>query len=178
MASPVLAALARAKQAEQDKVETAAAYIVNTRLGLLPRRGNRDEWPVFETWAKSEDARFNASVGPRSPEFSEELIAYAGELGISHEALVHLFKTENVLRSAPFQHVIHTAVQARLAQKKAANWKSKAAKPVPTVQRPGTSQPRGAAASENLNTLSNNLSRTGSLKDAAALLLNRRKAAR
>jgi len=52
VASNVLEALARANAAEQDKVETAALHIVNTRLGLLPHRGNRDEWPVFETWAK------------------------------------------------------------------------------------------------------------------------------
>jgi hypothetical protein len=127
-------------------------------------------------WAKAEDAKFTAAVGPVSSEVTAEMISYAGELGIPKQQLVHLLRTEPVLQSAAFQHVILTAVTARLAQKKAANWRSRAApKALPTVVKPGTSQPRISAAAADLNALSNNLSRSGSLRDAAALLVASRK---
>lgn len=47
-------------------------------------------------------------------------------------------------------------------------------KPVPPVQRPGTARPNGAAASEQIQALTNRLNNSGSLKDAAAVLAARR----
>ena len=49
---------------------------------------------------------------------------------------------------------------------------------VPTVQRPGVSQPRGAADDVRLNGLRNRLNQTGNAKDAAALLIAQRAARR
>ncbi len=50
-------------------------------------------------------------------------------------------------------------------------------KPVPPVQRPGVSQPRGAAAAADVQNLNKRLDRTGNAKDAARLLSARRAAA-
>jgi hypothetical protein len=63
----------------------------------------------------------------------------------------------------------------REAQRKA---KDVVAKPVPPVQRPGVSQPRGAAQDARIQALTKQLEASGSLKDAAALIAARRKAAR
>lgn len=51
-----------------------------------------------------------------------------------------------------------------------------AKKPVPPVQRPGAAPPRGVAASQNLQALSQKLSATGSLEDAIALRMAKRAA--
>ncbi len=66
--NPVMQALSAARAAELDARiaeierdasarERAAAGIVNTRLGLLPRNLSRAEWPVFESWAKEKALR-------------------------------------------------------------------------------------------------------------------------
>lgn len=49
-----------------------------------------------------------------------------------------------------------------------------AAKPLPPVQRPGTAKPAVSANSERIQALTNTLNNSGSLKDAAALLMARR----
>lgn len=56
--------------------------------------------------------------------------------------------------------------------------KAVAAKPVPTVQRPGVPAPRGSANSERLKALTNKLNTSGSLKDAVALRLAQTRAPR
>jgi hypothetical protein len=130
-----------------------------------------------ETWRQKEDLKFQRMVGGHvSAEVGAEMLSYSEELGIGRDALVHLLRTEPVLMSAPFQKVIHDAVTARLAQKRAANWRNKA-KPVPTVMKPGVSSGTSSSSrnSEQLNALSNRLSKSGSLRDAAALLAASRK---
>jgi hypothetical protein len=49
-----------------------------------------------------------------------------------------------------------------------------AKKPLPPVNRPGTVQPKGLADYHALKTHEQQLSRTGSVKDAARLLIGRR----
>ena len=69
--------------------------------------------------------------------------------------------------------LVRDAVHWRDAQQKA---KAATAKPVPPVQRPGVSQPRGAAHDVQVQNLTKRLETSGSLKDAAALLRARRSA--
>jgi hypothetical protein len=52
-----MAALANAKAREAEQRETVAASIVNARLQIPPRMGNRDEWPIFETWCREKGLR-------------------------------------------------------------------------------------------------------------------------
>jgi hypothetical protein len=77
------------------------------------------------------------------------------------------------LRDHRLQLVIHDAIQWRDAQQKA---KVAATRQVPPVQRPGVSQPRGAARDAQIQNLTKRLETSGSLKDAAALLRARRAA--
>jgi hypothetical protein len=68
---------------------------------------------------------------------------------------------------------VHDAILWRDAQAKA---KAATLKQVPPVQRPGVSQPRGAAQDAQVQNLTKRLETSGSLKDAAALLRARRAA--
>jgi hypothetical protein len=99
----------------------------------------------------------------------------AAELGIGYQQLIHHMKTEPVLQSAAFQKVIHDAVQARITQKAAANWKSKKAAPIPPVQKPGTTTLRSERINADLRTLDGKLEASGSLKDAYKLILASRR---
>jgi hypothetical protein len=77
------------------------------------------------------------------------------------------------LRDHRVQLLIRDATLWRDAQAKA---KAAATRPVPPVQRPGVSQPKGAAHEAQVQALTTKLEKTGSLKDAAALLRARRAA--
>jgi hypothetical protein len=126
----------------------------------------------FDAYATSQDQKFRQMVPASQQQMREvgaELESYASELGIERGQLIHLFQTEPLLRHSAFQRVIYDAVQARIRAKA----RPVPTRTVPTVQRPGVSAPRNYA-SENLSALSNQLTRSGSLKDAAALLLARR----
>src|SRR6266852_1892344 len=45
------------RDAALEQRETAAAYIVNTRLRLSPHTGSRDEFSVFEAWCAEKALR-------------------------------------------------------------------------------------------------------------------------
>ena len=75
------------------------------------------------------------------------------------------------LRDHAVQLLVRDAILWRNAKAKA---KAAVAKPLPPVQRPGTSQGRGAAQEEMIQNLIKKLEASGSLKDAAALVRARR----
>lgn len=115
-----------------------------------------DKAPEFADPAKASQLQTEAralfdDVGLTSDEF--DALA-AGKSGISiHDHRVQL--------------IVRDALRFRAAQRAA---KAAPAKPVPPVQRPGTAASRGEKRSADIETLKNNLKRTGSVKDAAALL--------
>jgi hypothetical protein len=137
------------------------------------QRQHQQQRQQLDAYMKAEDAKFDRMVHTspaQKQQIGAEMESYASELGIDRQTLIHLFETEPLLRHSSFQRIIYDAVQARLSRK--------APKPVPTravppVQRPGVSAPRNHAA-ENLSALSNRLEKSGSVADAAALLLARR----
>jgi hypothetical protein len=90
------------------------------------------------------------------------------ELNDSFNGRLHL-----PIRDHRLQMLVHDAILWRDAQEKA---KAASAKSVPPVQRPGVSQPRGAARDAQIQNLTKRLETSGSLKDAAALLRARRAA--
>ena len=96
----------------------------------------------------------------KSTGFDEHELAasWRGEQGLS-------------LRDHRVQLLILDATRWRDAQAKA---KQVQAKPVPPVQRPGTAQGKGAAREAEIANLTTKLEKTGSLRDAAALLRARR----
>lgn len=131
-------------------------------------------------FATRENDLFKEKVAPeyKSPEKMTAVMARAvAELGLSPEE-------ENALANgqkefSPFDHrlrlLLLDGVRYRDAQKAA---KAATAKTVPPVQRPGVSQPRGAAQDADVQNLVKRLDQTGSLKDAARLIAARRAAAR
>ena len=77
------------------------------------------------------------------------------------------------MRNAHFQKMMYDAGKYRLAQKTA----SKAtARDVPPVQRPGVGASRTSANAATISALTAKLDRTGSLRDAQALLAAQRRA--
>ena len=99
------------------------------------------------------------------------------DLGFSDPELNALFhgRADLSLHDHRLQMLIRDGVRFRDAQKAA---KEASTKPVPPVQRPGVTQPRGAAQDAVVQNLTKRLDQTGTLKDAARLLAERRKAAR
>ena len=75
------------------------------------------------------------------------------------------------LRDHRVQLLVRDAILWREAKAKA---KATVAKPLPPVQRPGVSQPKGAAQEAVIQNPTEKLDASGSLKDAAALLKARR----
>jgi hypothetical protein len=99
------------------------------------------------------------------------------ELGFSDQELNRLYlgRSDLSLHDHRVQLLIRDGVRFRDAQKAA---KQASTKPVPPVQRPGVAQPRGAAHDAVVQNLTKRLDQTGTLKDAARLLAERRKAVR
>jgi hypothetical protein len=99
------------------------------------------------------------------------------ELGFSDQELAELYGggRDLSLHDHRLQLLIRDGVRFRDAQKAA---RQASSKPVPPVQRPGVAQPRGAAQDAVVANLTKRLDQTGTLKDAARLLAERRKAAR
>lgn len=104
---------------------------------------------------------------------SDAAIKYLKDIGLTDDELSGAWNgTEKLsLRDHRMQIIIRDAFRYREAQAKA---KAPAPKPVPQVQRPGVSRPRGAGDAERVEALSTKLEKTGSIKDAAALLKARR----
>ncbi len=75
------------------------------------------------------------------------------------------------LRSAAAQKILVDAAKYRMMQKTA---KAVPTREIPPVQRPGVAGPRSNQSDSNLAALSARLGKSGSLKDAAALLSARR----
>lgn len=97
----------------------------------------------FADYAKAEDARFDAMVPNVKPEVMAEVMAPFKEAGIDHAAFLRLANSNELMRSALGQKILYEAAQYRLAQKIA---RAVPTRPVPPVQRPGTSQPRDTAS--------------------------------
>jgi hypothetical protein len=114
----------------------------------------------------ADDKAFNATWERAMPELDK--------LGFSKERLAQLASTETgyeILLSAGFQKLIADSLKLQDMQAAA---KKQMAKPVPHVQRPGARQPAGNSNSERVQALTTKLNNSGSLKDAAALLIARR----
>lgn len=134
----------------------------------------------FQQEAARQDAHFDRMIGPQTPQQRQaaamEMVSYAAELGIDRNTLVHLLQTNPIMRHSAFQHMIYTAVTARMAKREGAKYRDKLDRNVPPVNRPGTRNGGTTrAVSENLSALARKASASGSLKDMAALLAEKRR---
>jgi hypothetical protein len=134
----------------------------------------------FAEYAKAEDARFDAMVKGQKPEvvqrISDEIIAYAGELGVPRQQFLQLCKTEPIMRNAAFQKMMFDAASYRLMQR-ARNEVVK--KVVPPVQRPGAAVDTRAALNEgDVRALNARFAGNPSVKNAADVLAAQRRTRR
>jgi len=161
--------------AQQKKIAA-----VQQQVQVAEQRQATEKAQKWQTFASDEDAKF----AEKAPELASSdakdkaakgAAAMLKELGFTDGELGDLWsgKSEISLRDHRVQLLIRDGVRYREAQAKATASKQK---PVPSVQRPGTPQPRGAAQDERVKVLDQRLNQSGNVKDAAALLAARRKA--
>jgi hypothetical protein len=102
-------------------------------------------------------------------------ISMLHDLGFTQKELTDLYNGLATLsvHDHRLQLLMREGVRFRDAQKAA---KEASAKPVPPVQRPGVAKDKGAAQDAVVQNLTKRLDQTGSLKDAARLIAERRKA--
>jgi len=91
-------------------------------------------------WVMAEDAKLEKMVGKQTnaekAQFADDLVAYAGELGVSRADLIGAIEAQPVLRSAAMQKMMWDALQYRKIK---SSPKPAATTALPPVQRPGTS---------------------------------------
>jgi hypothetical protein len=170
-----------ARYLQWDLAQKRLAHVTQQMVDANTRQLAEREQQFLE-FAKRQDEL----VKEKAPDLADEAkaaqlqkaaVAVLNDLGFAEAELVPLWngQKELSLRDHRVQLLIRDATLWRDAQAKA---KAAAAKPVPPVQRPGVSQPKGTAQEAQVQALTTKLEKTGSLKDAAALLRARRSAAR
>lgn len=161
--------------AQQKKIAAVQQQVQAAQALQAQEQSTR--WNGF---ARDEDARFLE----KAPEFSDvkvmaEATQHAGELlkglGFTDAELGRLWNGQAgiSLRDHRMQLLLRDGVKYREAQQKA---KASQQRPVPHVQRPGPAPARNADADEKLRTLNDRLTTSGTLRDAAALLVAQRQA--
>lgn len=164
-----------------DAAQKQIAAVQNEVTATTQRQTQEKQNKLVE-FAKREGERFIE----KAPELADEkqktalqnkAVGVLRDLGFDDAELGKLWRGESdiSIHDHRLQLLVRDAVKFRDAQAAA---KTATTKPVPPVQRPGTSQPRGAAQDAVVQNLNKRLEQTGSLKDAARLLNARRAAAR
>jgi hypothetical protein len=100
----------------------------------------------FQEYSKAQDARFEASIANESAETRRAVIDNGARIlqqhyGIDAKAFAQAVQDTPALRSAEVQRMLFDLIKTKVAQEGIAEKKFT---PVPPVQRPGVSQPRGA----------------------------------
>ena len=151
---------------------------VGQHLALAQQRQAQERVQQFSEFARREDDLFKEKVpdmadAKRAAGLQTAALAVLKELGFQETELAQSWHGQRdlSLRDHRVQLLIRDATLWRDAQAKA---KAAATRPVPPVQRPGVSQPKGAAQDAQIQHLTQKLEKTGNLKDAAALLRARR----
>ena len=162
-------------QAQQQQLSALQQQLAAAQVRSAQEK--EQQWAAF---AKRQDELFNEKVPDfadrtKAAKLQDAAIAVLKDVGFTEQELGNLWtgRANMTLRDHRLQLLILDGVKYREAHQKA---KQAVAKPVPPVQRPGVSQPRGAAHDVQVQNLTKRLETSGSLKDAAALLRARRAA--
>jgi len=162
-------------QVHQMRVAEVARQVEEAR-----QRQSNENRQRFAAFAKRQDELLTEKIPEmadkaRAEKLQSMALTMLKEIGFTDRELSDSFngRLNLPIRDHRLQHIVHDAILWRDAQEKA---RVAAAKSVPPVQRPGVSQPRGAAHAAQIQNLTRRLETSGSLKDAAALLRARRAA--
>lgn len=133
----------------------------------------------WSEWSAKEDAKFLEMAPEMADKATAQKVADASvgllkQVGLSDQDLAKLWNGEASLslRDHRVQLLLLKAAKYDEAQKTAPQ--KVAAKPVPPVQKPGVTRAKGADDDLHIKNLEKQLERTGSLKDATALMLAKR----
>lgn len=153
------------------RIQTVA-QIQQTHNQITAEKTGREQ-AEFKQYSAQEDARFADMVkGERNmPAIEAEVIAMVKDYGVDPHEFFKAGAESKFLRSAAAQRIMVDAAKYRMMQKAA---KAAPTRAVPAVQKPGIAGPRTNQSDSNLAALSARLGKSGSLKDAAALLSARR----
>jgi hypothetical protein len=153
---------------------------VQQQVEVTKHRQAQEKQQKFGEFVKREAELFAEKV----PEFADPVkktalqdkaVAMLHDLGFADQELGELGRGERELSiyDHRIQLLINDGIKFRAGQ---SALKAPTRAPVPPVQRPGVSQPRGAAQTAVVQNLTTRLNQTGSAKDAARLLTARRAA--
>jgi hypothetical protein len=155
---------------------------VQQEVAAAQQRQAQELGQLWQQFASEQDKLVTEKVpeladAKKAAELQSSALSTLKNIGFDQEELARAWQGQQglSLRDHRLQMLILDATRWREAQAKA---KSVAAKPVPPVQRPGVAQGRNAAREAELQNLTHKLERTGSLRDAAALLRASRAARR
>jgi len=155
---------------------------IQNQVAAVQARQAHEQAARWSAFARDEDARFVE----KAPEFADAKVIAAAfgqardmleDLGFTPDELGRLWNGQEriSLRDHRMQLLLRDGVKYREAQQKA---KAALERPVPHVQRPGPAPARDADADERVRSLDNRLTTSGTLRDAAALLVAQRARAR
>ena len=132
----------------------------------------------FQNFTEQQDRAFDEAIKSEPPETvkqvkTEFLDIAEKHYGIPRKELVHLIKTEPILRTAVFQKVLYDAAKYQIAMRGA---KETARPEIPHVQRPGVSKPAPSGNDTAVTEARQAFHSKPNPKTAAALLRARRSA--
>ncbi len=158
-------------QAQQMKIAAVKQEV--DQVQFKQTQDNQQKWSKF---AADQDKLAVEKIPDladkaKAAKLQETAAAYLDSVGFTNDELAKLWNGDKTFRDARMQQVLLDAARYRELKTKAP---VAAPKPVPQVQRPGVSQPRGASDEASVQNLNTKLDKSGNLKDAAALLLARR----
>jgi hypothetical protein len=177
--------LAREDWPRYMKWDLAQKRIASTHQQMLEAQQRQvlEQLQRFGQFAKRQDELFIEKVpefadAKKAAELQSKAVSVLKDLGFDEAELAASWQGQKdlSLRDHRVQLLVRDAALWREAQQKA---KAAVAKPVPPVQRPGVSQPRGAAQDaviQNLNKQLENASGVNALRAAAKLVAAKRAA--
>jgi len=161
--------------AQQKKVSA-----LQQEMGAALSRQSQEHDQRWSNFAQEQDALFFEKASEladkgQAAKVADSAVGVLKDIGFDDQELAELWNGRRhvSLRDHRVQLLIRDGVRYREAQAAA---RSAAARTVPQVQRPGASLPRSAEADARISALNSKLEQTGSLKDAAALLMAQRHA--
>ena len=167
----------QAWQVQQMKLQ--AAHVENERVNREKEQAQQTEWASFVQKENELASEYIPELADKvkGPALTQRAAERLEELGFKRAELDDLASGKQKL--SIYDHRIQRLIFSDLKLQDFQNApKAVAAKPLPPVVRPGTSKPHGNSASERVQTLTEQLSNSGRMDDAVALLTARRNASR
>jgi hypothetical protein len=153
---------------------------VETALTHIQSQKDSRAKAAFGQYSARENERFKQLTRGMAPAemaaVQAEVPAMMKEYGVENpRAFLEAIQGQTTFPRASAERMLIDAAKYRLMQKAA---KAQPTRAVPPMMKPGVAQNRGSSASSAIQALNQKLSQTGNIKDAAALLMAKRKARR